>query len=171
MGPRYINFTSILSHQWLIARIGMPAAWMLASNGTEVTIDYFLSLLRKAHPNIKPLKFMSDKDWAQLNAILRRYPESRLLLCWWHVLHAWQQHFSIVHFPELWTLLKGWIRITDDTEFDTRLEEIKAIAPQSFMAYLETNWLKERDIEMWSARFRRNRSVFELCDTNMLVES
>ncbi|KAJ7028487.1 hypothetical protein C8F04DRAFT_1290675, partial [Mycena alexandri] len=24
---------------------------------------------------------------------------------------------------------------------------------------------------MWSARFRRNRSVFELCDTNMLVES
>ncbi|KAJ7436515.1 hypothetical protein B0H11DRAFT_1754820 [Mycena galericulata] len=146
----------------------MPAAWMLASNGTEVTIDYFLSLLRKTHPNIKPRKFMSDKDWAQLNAIFRRYPESHVLLCWWHVLHAWQQHFSIVHHPELWELLKGWIRITGDAEFSARWDEIKALAPPSVISYLETNWLSDRDVEMWSAKFRRDRNVFELGDTNML---
>jgi hypothetical protein len=107
----------------------MPAAWMLASNGTEVTIDYFLVLLRKANPSIKPRKFMSDKDWAQLNAIVRRYPESHVLLCWWHVLHAWQQHFSIIHYPELWTLLKDWIRITDDAKFEAYLKKIKSAGP------------------------------------------
>jgi hypothetical protein len=84
---------------------------------------------------------------------------------------VWQQHFSITHYPELWALLKGWIRITGDTEFDVRWEEIKCIAPPSVIAYLEKNWLSQHDVEMWSARYRRDRSIFELCDTNMLVES
>ncbi|KAJ6529259.1 hypothetical protein B0H19DRAFT_872253, partial [Mycena capillaripes] len=44
-------------------------------------------------------------------------------------------------------------------------------APPSFIAYLETNWLSDRDVEIWSAKFRRERHVFELGDTNMLVES
>ncbi|KAJ7938711.1 hypothetical protein B0H13DRAFT_1583399, partial [Mycena leptocephala] len=45
------------------------------------------------------------------------------------------------------------------------------IAPPSVIAYLEKNWLSQRDVEMWSARYCRDRSIFELCDTNMLVES
>ncbi|KAJ7757388.1 hypothetical protein DFH07DRAFT_958746 [Mycena maculata] len=56
-------------------------------------------------------------------------------------------------------------------KFSARWDEIKALAPPSVISYLKTNWLSDRDVEMWSAKFRRDRNVFELGDTNMLVES
>lgn len=142
---------------------------MLSSNGTEATVDFFLAKLRKANPNVKPKIFMSDKDHAQMNSIKRRYPESRLLLCWWHVLHAWQQHFVTTHYPELWELMKGWIRITDQAEFDSCWVKIQALAPESVIEYLKTYWLNEP--ELWSAIHRVKRGVLELGDTNMLVEA
>ncbi|KAF8170157.1 hypothetical protein BJ912DRAFT_997691 [Pholiota molesta] len=45
-----------------------------------------------------------------MNSIQLVYPKATLFLCWWHVLHAWQQHFVTSSFPELWDLLKKWIR-------------------------------------------------------------
>lgn len=147
---------------------GMPVAWMISSNAKEATVDYFLEQLRKANPKVSPKVFMSDKDYAQLNAIERRYPKSRRLLCWWHVLHAWQQHFVTTHHPELWELMKGWIRITDQAEFDSCWTKIQALAPESVIDYLETYWLKEP--QLWSALYRKDRGIFYLGDTNMLVE-
>lgn len=142
---------------------------MISSNATEVTIDYFLKHLISRNPSTIPQTFMSDKDRGQMNAIRERYPKSRLLLCWWHVLHAWQAHFNTAEFPELWTLMKGWIRITDKEEFDKRWEEIQVIAPSSVREYLEKNWMDE--IELWSAVYRTDRTIFEEGDTNMLVEA
>lgn len=112
---------------------------------------------------------MSDKDHAQLNAIKKIYPESAVLLCWWHVLHSWQQHFVITAFPTLWTLLKKWIRITDREEFWKHWSNIKLEAPSSVIEYLKTYWLN--DIKLWSAVYRQDRNIFQLCDTNMLVEA
>lgn len=142
---------------------------MISSNATEVTIDHFLGTIQARHPDIEPKRFMSDKDRAQMNSIRRRYPNSKLLLCWWHVLHAWQQHFVADQYPELWQLLKGWIRITDGTEFGAQWEKIKAVAPPSVTEYLERNWLPEK--ELWSAVFRQDCGIYELSDTNMLVEA
>jgi hypothetical protein len=84
---------------------------------------------------------MSDFDWCQLNSISRRYPKARLFLCWWHVLHAWQHHFVTQYYPELWELLKRWIRITDQAEFDACWEEIQTLAPASVIEYLQTYWM------------------------------
>ncbi|KAJ6580094.1 hypothetical protein DFH09DRAFT_1275796 [Mycena vulgaris] len=42
---------------------GMPAAWMVSSNGKEPTIDYFLSTILLADPSIIPSIFMSDSDY------------------------------------------------------------------------------------------------------------
>jgi hypothetical protein len=148
---------------------GMPAAWMVSSNAQEETIDYFLNSIRQQNSNVIPIRFMSDKDRGQMNAIQRQYPESLLLLCWWHVLHAWQQHFVTTHYPELWDLLKKWVRMTDQPEFDQSYKEIRTLAPQSFVEYLEVNWLNE--VNLWSAVYRKDRTVFELSDTNMLVEA
>jgi hypothetical protein len=150
---------------------GMPIAWLISSNGKGDTIDYFLMNLRAINPTVIPGKFMSDNDSAQLGRIRYRYPESHLLLCWWHVLHSWQKHFVIAHFPELWEKLKGWIRITDSDEFWICWEEIKVLAPDSVIEYLEEYYLKEETLKMWSAVYRKDRNVFELCDTNMLVEA
>lgn len=142
---------------------------MISSNATEDTIKYFLNLIRAQNPGILPEYFMSDKDHAQINAIRAAYHESTVLLCWWHVLHAWQQHFVITSFPELWKQLKKWVRITDRDEFWAAWEEIKKEAPESVISYLRTYWLN--DIKLWSAVYRQDRNIFQLCDTNMLVEA
>jgi hypothetical protein len=60
-----------------------------------------------------------------------------LLLCWWHVLRAWQQHFITTSFPELWDVLKSWIRITDETEFNKSWAKVQ----ESFTEYIITYWL------------------------------
>jgi hypothetical protein len=147
----------------------MPAGWMISSNAKEVTIDHFLATILTQNPGISPSLFMSDYDNGQLNAIKHRFPKSRRLLCWWHVLHAWQQHFSTHHYPLLWERLKQWIRITDHDEFNKYWIEIQNIAPPSVFDYLITYCMKV--FELWSAVFRKDRYIFELGDTNMLVES
>ncbi|KAF8961834.1 hypothetical protein BDZ97DRAFT_1641064, partial [Flammula alnicola] len=44
------------------------------------------------------------------------------------------------------------------------------IAPPSVVTYFETYWLGD-NIKLWSAVFRKDRTIFQLCDTNMLVEA
>lgn len=146
----------------------MPIAWMISSNATEVTIDFFVSKLWEQNPEVIPKRFMSDFDKGQLNVVGRRYSELQRLLCWWHVPHAWQQHIVIAHYPELWEELKRWYRITDENEFDTCWAKIQSLAPPSFIEYITTHWLPVK--ELWLGIYRKNRSVFELSDTNMLVE-
>ena len=68
---------------------------MLASNGTEETIAYFIFLVKQRSSHITPIRVMSDRDMAQINACKRVYTAAMILLCWWHVLHAWQQHISV----------------------------------------------------------------------------
>ncbi|KAJ6463931.1 hypothetical protein C8R45DRAFT_840870, partial [Mycena sanguinolenta] len=77
---------------------------------------------------------------------------------------------------ELWEKLKSWIRITDEAEFWACWEEIKSLvskglAPASVIEYLQTYYLNQETLEMWSAVYRKDRTIFELCDTNMLVEA
>ncbi|KAF7372423.1 SWIM-type domain-containing protein [Mycena venus] len=149
---------------------GVPVSWMLASNGTEETITYFLKVNRLQSPTTIPRRIMSDFDRAQIHSCVNVY-EAIILLCWWHVLHAWQQHFSIPAYPELWVLLKNWIRIIDQVEFDATWTKIRSMAPQGFIQYLERYWMPEHVVRMWSAVFRTGRSIFEDCDTNMLIEA
>lgn len=142
---------------------------MVSSNATEPTVNFFLETLRKRNPDVIPSVFMSDFDKTQIKVIPRWYPEALLLLCWWHVLHAWQQHITTSHYPELWALLKGWIRITNKSQFDECWEKIQVLAPASFISYIMEYWLPVR--ELWSAQERTERNIFELGDTNMLVEA
>jgi hypothetical protein len=148
---------------------GVPIAWMLSSNAQQETVAYFLERVRDASPDVVPKRIMSDKNHGQLNAVKAVYPNSQLLLCWWHVLHAWRSHFVTAHHPELWELLKGWVRITGVEEFDQKWEAIQRLAPQSVTEYLRKEWIPDRDL--WSAVARKDRSVWELGDTNMLVEA
>lgn len=165
--------------------LGVPLAWLIASNGTTETLAHYLRLYRAQNPKL-PKWFMSDKDHAQMNAVQRVYTVVLLLLCWWHVLHAWQQHFHTRDFPVLWDLLKKWIRIRDEAEFEAARDEIREEAPPSFNDYLDTYWMNcERQfltylarpdtrtlgIPMWSAIHRKGRHIFEDIDTNMLIEA
>ena len=130
---------------------GCLIAWMISSNVMEATIDFFLGTLCETNPKVILSKIMSDFDKAQINAIRNCYPESQVFLCWWHVniLHTWQQHIVISHYPELWNLLKGWIHLMGEAEFNECWTKIQALAPTSFIEYIQVYWLPEWP--MWSA--------------------
>jgi hypothetical protein len=66
-------------------------------NTTQETVVFFLQLTRNQSPSVIPRWIMSDRDLAQIAACSTCYLESTVLLCWWHVLHAWQRHFVISH--------------------------------------------------------------------------
>lgn len=144
---------------------------MLSNSGTEATLTWFLSLVKSRSPTVLPNILMTDRDHAQINALRTVFILSVVFLCWWHVLHAWQQHFRIPDNRDLWDLLKSWIRITDRSKFDERWAKIQEIAPRAFVQYLETNWMSDTIVRMWSAVYRVGRSIFEDCDTNMLIEA
>jgi|ERR1700721_1442362 len=146
----------------------MPIAWMIYSNATEVTITFFLRALKAKNPTY-PKIIMTDKDQAQINSIRTVYPDTKILLCWWHVLHVWQQHFVTAHHPTLWKLLKEWVRISNLIDFKVQWVEIKKEGPQSVIEYLEKEWMG--DHEMWSAIARTDCVIWELRDTNMLLEA
>ncbi|KAJ7079163.1 hypothetical protein B0H15DRAFT_788251 [Mycena belliarum] len=143
---------------------------MLATSGSQATISFFLRLHRLKSPGTISRKIMSDFCWPQINACIAEY-QAFILLCWWHVLHAWQQHFHISSHPDLWTILKKWLRITDQVEFDATWAEIQIIAPPDFVQYLIRYWMPVQTVKMWSAIYRTPRSILEACDTNMLIEA
>jgi hypothetical protein len=132
-----------LMDTYFIRLAGIPIAWMLSSDGTEATITYFINFVKTCSPEIAPQITMSDWDQAQMNAINAVYPETMLLLCWWHVLRAMRTHFRTEEFPELWERVREWVKTTDQSKFDSVWEWIQTdpSVPLSFVDYLKVNWM------------------------------
>jgi hypothetical protein len=101
---------------------------------------------------------MSDHDHVQMNAIKAVYPVSTLLLCWWHVLRAMKT-------------LGEWVKTPDQTQFESWWEEMQAnpTAPQSLIDYLRVNGMPV--VSLWAGSARKNRTIFQEGDTNMLIEA
>src|ERR1700733_13097318 len=113
--------------------VGVPVAWMLSSNGTQATIQYFLNLVKAQSPEVAPNIFMTDRDQAQVNAIRAVFPEcSRVFYCWWHVLRAIRTHFNTKEFPDLWSRIQDWIRTTDKLLAVPTARVARKLAPLAF---------------------------------------
>ena len=114
---------------------------------------------------------MTDRDQAQMNAITAVYPETTVLLCWWHVLRAIRMHFRTEEFPELWERIRAWVKTSDQIKFDSWWEEMQSDAsvPQSLVDYLKANWMGI--VPLWSGTYRKDWPIFQEGDTNMLIES
>jgi hypothetical protein len=143
---------------------------MMTSNGTEATIQFFKIFVKDRNPEIKPQITMSDRDQAQLNAIKAVYLETKLLLCWWHVLRAMRMHFHTEEFPELWKRVREWVKTSDQLTFDSLWEWIRTdpSVPQSFADYLQNNWMGI--VPLWAGISRQNQTIYQEGDTNMLIE-
>jgi hypothetical protein len=144
---------------------------MLASNGTTDTIAFFVGWVRDASPAVRPAVIMTDRDRAQINALRIVYPDSQILLCKWHVLRAMRSHFNTNEFPDLWAKVKAFVNASELAVFAKLWVEISndPSVPQSFVQYMKTEWLPEA--KMWSLVLRKNRSIHEEGDTNMLLEA
>jgi hypothetical protein len=80
-------------------------------------------------------------------------------------------HFVITEFPELWEKVQAWVRTDDLAEFFRLCDEISSdpSVPQSFVKYLNVEWIPIS--HLWSRCARKNASIFEEGDTNMLLEA
>jgi predicted 3-demethylubiquinone-9 3-methyltransferase (glyoxalase superfamily) len=114
---------------------------------------------------------MTDRDLAQIGALKIAYPDSRIFLCKWHVLRAIRTHFNSNDFPELWIKVRALVSASDKEEFDRLWREISTTRsyPKSFVEYMALHWIPDK--EKWSLAFRKDRSIFEEGDTNMLIEA
>ena len=151
--------------------IGVPVAWMLTSSGTTEIIKFFVRWVRDASPLVRPGVIMTDRDQAQIAALEAVYPQSQILLCTWHVLHAIRGHFVTTQFEALWEKIKAWVITEDTAMFFNIWDEISSdpSAPESVIKYLATEWLPV--LHMWSGISRKHRSIFEEGNTNMLIEA
>jgi len=144
---------------------------MLTSSGTTDIITFFVKWVRDASPLVRPGVLMTDRDQVQIAALESVYPQSRIFLCTWHVLHAIRAHFVTNQFQALWDKIKAWVNTDDIAKFLKIWDEISSdpSVPQSIVKYLATEWLQV--LHMWSKVVRKTRSIYEEGDTNMLIES
>ena len=134
-------------------------------------IAFFVKWVRDASPAVQPAVIITDCDQAQINALEMVYPQSRIFLCHWHVLHAIRSHFVTMEFEDLWQKIKALIITDNQAMFDRLWHEIctDPSIPLSVVKYLNDMWMKRP--HMWSKVSRKNRSIFEEGDTNMLIEA
>ena len=151
--------------------IGVPVAWMLLSSRMTDIIAFFVKWVRDASPSVRPGVIMTDCDQAQIAALESAYLQSQIFLCMWHVLRAIQTHFITTQFQALWDKIKAWVNTEDVAGFLKIWDEISSdpSVPQSVMKYLATEWLQV--LHMWSKVARKNRSIYEEGNTNMLIKS
>jgi hypothetical protein len=55
-------------------------------------------------------------------------------------------------------------------EFEAAWAEVQQMAPPNFMSYLVGTWMKDEVKQMWLVVYRGSCNIFEMCNTNMLVE-
>ena len=128
---------------------GILVAWMLSLSSTQVTIKFFLKFVKTASLTIIPVIIMSDHNKAQMNAISTVYPESKMLLCWWHVLRAIQMHFHTEEFPEVWAHICEWKKMPEAMKiwFNMGMAPNQPLSPCK-PDQLSTNPLDERCASM-----------------------
>ena len=144
---------------------------MVTSSSTRATIQYFLNFVKVRSLEIVPAIVMSDRDQAQLNVILAVYPDSTVLLCWWHVLRAMRMHFQTEEFLKLWERLCEWVKTPDQSKFESWWDEMQAdpSVPQSVIDYLKVNWMPI--VPMWSGSAWQNCTIIQEGNTNMIMEA
>jgi transposase-like protein len=112
---------------------------MLASNGEEATFRYFFRTFR-ARNSVSPAVILSDRDQAQIKALSEFFPNSEILLCWWHVMHDFHGHLDTAHWKTAKPVLRSMMRAKTPEEHEKYWEEIKRITTPHFITYMETTW-------------------------------
>jgi len=80
-------------------------------------------------------------------------------------------HFNTNEFPDLWAKVKAFVSTSESADFARLWVEISndPSVPKSFVQYMRSEWLPE--VKMWLLVMRKNCSIFEEGDTNMLLEA
>ena len=84
-----------------------------------------------------------------------------------------RSHFNTNEFPELWTKVKALVNTPDEITFNKIWKEILSNPsyPQTFVDYMALELMPAKTKIMWSKVYRKDLSIFEEGDTNMLIEA
>jgi hypothetical protein len=70
-----------------------------SNGGTTGAKERFLSEFLEyinVHWNLRVIITLTDKDWAEINAFLAKFPEAKHQLCFWHALRAIKRRLSFL---------------------------------------------------------------------------
>ncbi len=103
-----------------------------------------------------PTAIITDRELSLMNALTEVFPDSKNLICIWHIeknlLSNVKKHFD----TENWNrFLKTWKRLCNSTtleDFTNTLNSLKADIPVLAYRYIESTWLpqKEKFILFWT---------------------
>jgi len=152
---------------------GLPVAWAITNKeDTNVLIQY-LTAVKERVGNISPRIFMSDDADAFYNAWKSVFGESRRLLCFFHVDHAWRKKLNELvkdkqELLEVYHQLRALLTESDKAKFHVMLQQfvslIKVNQP-SFYTYFSTSYAKRAHI--WATCYR----IGTIANTNMHLEA
>ena len=124
----------------LTASLGVPVAYMLASNNEQETHELFFFVFRSNNPRIPPFIIM-DRDQAAFNAARKIYPEIPTYLCWFHAINCWWKHLRVSDHPEAWALLLQLPRAETWSRFMELWNGIREKVPLQFVDYMMAYWV------------------------------
>ena len=70
---------------------GVPLSYFISNDEDAESLRLWLEKVKNIAPHFDT--FMTDNDDAEIAAVASFFPESRHLLCWWHVLRACSTFF------------------------------------------------------------------------------
>lgn len=145
----------------------LPIAFLISSKADKAPTVRFLEHIKVVCPHVGA--FMTDNDEAEINAIREVFPDSRHLLCWWHVLKSWRIKLGSGFSSEsvLWKTLVKMLKSRDSYELVK--DQVLFMAPENFKKYLEAHCFPKAD--KWAKEFRLNAPMFKETNTKMFVES
>ena len=81
---------------------GIVMTWMISDREDAVAFTTFMQCVHAAAPaGTAPVVLLSDDDSSCYGAVLRVFPDTKHLLCYWHLEKAWRrQLFPKIHGPD-----------------------------------------------------------------------
>jgi len=84
---------------------GQPVAHALLAREDEDHITKFLADVATWHPEISTATFITDKDFAEINAVKHQCPQANIFLCRFHVMKAFVEEINRLAVQDGETLL------------------------------------------------------------------
>jgi len=91
---------------------GQPVAHALLAREDEEHIKMFIGDVTQWQPQIATSTFITDKDFAEINAVKNMFPDVKVFLCHFHVMKAFVEEINKQSPPEGETLLGVGITVS-----------------------------------------------------------
>ena len=127
---------------------------------TRQNITKVLQLFKECHPdNVldKTSVFFVDKDQKEISSIRLEFPNSEVLLCWFHVLKSFKGTVAELEVPqttkkEIFALLQKLLHSETEEIFGDHFYELMQVAPKHFYQYMMQNWTNIKPMWVWYDR-------------------